>query len=55
VRILVTGATGNVARLVVNHMLQTDVKVRALRRRTPCDIAAVAARRPTGCSTATIR
>jgi uncharacterized protein YbjT (DUF2867 family) len=30
VRILVTGATGNVGRLVVNHLLQTGVKVRAL-------------------------
>jgi uncharacterized protein YbjT (DUF2867 family) len=30
VRILVTGATGNVGRLVVNQLLQTDVQVRAL-------------------------
>jgi uncharacterized protein YbjT (DUF2867 family) len=30
VRVLVTGATGNVGRLVVNHLLQTGVQVRAL-------------------------
>jgi uncharacterized protein YbjT (DUF2867 family) len=30
VRILVTGATGNVGRLVVNHLLQTGVRIRAL-------------------------